>query len=264
MILFNFDTSVPIIKIMVRRSVIFGVHVAFFAKTSVLLSIILIFSSFCCKVTVAQNVTINGRVKDQETALQSATISIAGKNLLSNSNGEFSVSLKAGAYTLVITHVGYRIFEQTIILNEGEVRSLEINLIRADQLGEVRVLGSRSFIQRSNLNTSVPVDILSAGTLKMTGQPSLIQMLNFTAPSFNTSRQHLSDPVTLRGLSPDHLLILVNGIRYHNMAGMNSGSIRGTLGRGAVSNDLNSIPFSSIEKIEILRDGFNCIGTSAG
>ena len=29
--------------------------------------------------------------------MQSATISIAGKNLLSNSNGEFSVSLKAGA-----------------------------------------------------------------------------------------------------------------------------------------------------------------------
>ena len=31
--------------------------------------------------------------------------------------------------------------------------------------------------------------------------------------------------------------------------------IRGTLGRGSVGNDLNSIPFSAIEKIEILRDG---------
>ena len=219
------------------------------------LSLLLIISTFCCKVTIAQNGTIQGRVKDQETVLQSATVSIAGKIFLSNSKGQFSVTLKPGVYILNITHVGYKTFEQSILLNEGEVRSLEINLIRADQLDEVRVLGSRSFIQRSNLNTPVPVDVLTTSALKNTGQPSLIQMLNYTAPSLNTSRQHLSDPITLRGLSPDHLLILVNGIRYHNMAGINSGSIRGTLGRGAVSNDLNSIPFSSIDKIEILRDG---------
>jgi iron complex outermembrane receptor protein len=51
-----------------------------------------------------------------------------------------------------------------------------------------------------------------------TGQTGVSQMLNYTAPSVNASRQTLNEPITLRGLYPDQLLILVNGIRQHNMA----------------------------------------------
>ena len=80
-------------------------------------------------------------------------------------------------------------------------------------------------------------------------------MLNFLVPSFNANRQVLFEPVTLRGLDPDHLLILINGTRYHNTAWLNNGVPKSNLGRGSVGNDLNSIPFSAIEKIEILRDG---------
>jgi iron complex outermembrane receptor protein len=80
-------------------------------------------------------------------------------------------------------------------------------------------------------------------------------MMSFVAPSFNTSRQNLFEPVTLRGLGPDHMLILLSGTRYHTTAYVNTDAIRGTLGVGAVGNDLSSIPFSAIEKIEILRDG---------
>src|SRR3954464_14447882 len=80
-------------------------------------------------------------------------------------------------------------------------------------------------------------------------------MLNFVAPSFNASRQLLNEPATLRGLDPDHVLILLNGIRYHNTSWLNNGVLKGQLGRGSVGNDLNSIPFSAIEKIEVLRDG---------
>ncbi|MEJ7827472.1 MAG: TonB-dependent receptor plug domain-containing protein, partial [Segetibacter sp.] len=83
----------------------------------------------------------------------------------------------------------------------------------------------------------------------------LTQMLNVAAPSFNASRELLNEPVTLRGLDPQHLLILLNGVRYHNMAWFYGGSLKGQLGRGSVGNDLNSIPFSAIEKVEILRDG---------
>ena len=81
-------------------------------------------------------------------------------------------------------------------------------------------------------------------------------MLNFTAPSFNVSRQNLLEPVMLRGLGPDHLLILMNGTRYHNPAALNQGGIKEESWAVEVfANDLNSIPFSAIEKIEILRDG---------
>jgi iron complex outermembrane recepter protein len=214
-----------------------------------------IFFTFCSVASIAQDGMINGKVKDGETPLPSATITIANNTILTNSKGEFSVSLKPGTHIILITHAGYKRMEQSFTLHAGETRSFEFNMIRDGQLSEVVVLGSRSFIQRSNLNTAVPVDLISSKQLKQTGQLSLIQMMSFVAPSFNTSRQNLFEPVTLRGLGPDHLLILLNGTRYHNTAYVNNDAIRGTLGVGAVENDLSAIPFSAIEKIEILRDG---------
>ncbi len=217
--------------------------------------LLLIFFTGWFSVSSAQNGIIKGKVKDGETVLQGATVSIAQKSNLTNSAGEFSITVKPGTYTLIITHVGYKKLEQPIVVNAGETQRLEFNMVRDYQLGEVVVLGSRSFIQRSNLNTTVPIDVIGSTELKQTHQFSLIQMLNFTAPSFNVSRENLFEPVTLRGLGPDHLLILLNGTRYHNTAYVNNGAIKGTLGLGAVTNDLSSIPFSAIEKIEILRDG---------
>jgi iron complex outermembrane receptor protein len=243
------------IKIMVQLLKITIHYLPALRKASRPVCLTLIFFTFWGSVSFAQNGIIKGKIKDREIALQNVTVSVAQKNTLTNSDGEFSFTLEPGPYTLIISHVGYKKKEETIILHAGETQFLQFNMIRDEQLGEVVVLGSRSGIQRSNLNTAVPVDRISSKELKQTGQPSLIQMLNFATPSFNTSRQNLSDPVTLRGLGPDHLLILLNGTRYHNLAVINPGAIKGTLGRGSVSNDLNSIPFSAIEKIEILRDG---------
>ena len=204
----------------------------------------------------SQTAIIRGIVKSDGEVLPVATVSAGNRTTVTNYKGEFSVSVNSGNYILTITYVGYKKFEQSVSIKSGQTEFLEVNMIKDEQMGEVVVvLGSRSFIQRSNLNTPFPLDRIGAKELLKTGQPSLIQMLNFTAPSFNTSRQNLSDPVTLRGLGPDHFLILLNHTRYHNLALINPGAIKGTLGRGGVSNDLNSIPFSAIEKIEILRDG---------
>jgi iron complex outermembrane receptor protein len=217
--------------------------------------LLLIFFTSLFSVSSAQTGIIKGKVKDGETVLEAATVSIGQQSNLTNSAGEFSITVKPGRYTLLITHAGYKKFEQPVVINAGENQFREFTMLRDDPLGEVVVLGSRSFIQRSNLNTTVPVDVITSKELKQTAQFSLIQMLNFTAPSYNVSRESLFEPVTLRGLGPDHLLILLNGTRYHNTAYVNNGSIKGTLGLGAVTNELSSIPFSAIEKIEILRDG---------
>lgn len=217
----------------------------------------LMFIFFTLKVSVSfgQNGILKGQVKDQEATLPSATVSLANNTTITNPKGEFNIVIKPGTYILSVTHTGFNKFEQEITIKTGETRSVTINMIRAEQLGEVVVLGSRSFIQRSNLNTAVPVDRITSVELKQTGQQSLIQMMSFAVPALTASRQNLLEPVTFRGLGPDHSLILLNGTRYHNSVFINNGSIRGMLGRGSVSNDLNSIPFSAIEKIEILRDG---------
>ena len=214
-----------------------------------------VFFTLVISYSFGQEGILKGFVKDNETPLNAATVSVANNITVTNSNGEFSILLYPGTYIVVITHAGYKKFEQQIIITANESQTVEINMIRSGQLDGVVVLGSRSIIQRSNLSTTVPVDIFTSKELLKTCQPSLLQMLNFAVPYVNVSRQHLAEPITLRGLSPDHMLILLNGIRYHGPADVNSGGIRGTLGRGSVGNDLNSIPFSAIDKIEILRDG---------
>jgi iron complex outermembrane receptor protein len=198
---------------------------------------------------------LKGKVGDGGTALAGATISVANKTTLSNAKGEFALTLDPGTFILSVTHIGYTVLFREITIRSMQTQAVILSMIRKEQLGDAVLLGSRSVIQRSNLNTPVPVDLITSNELKQTGQPSLVQMLNFTAPSFNVSRQHLSEPATLRSLSPDHVLILLNGTRYHSPAGINAGGIRGTLGPGSVGNNLNSIPVSAIEKIEILRDG---------
>ena len=209
---------------------------------------------FVNNISFSQNAIITGKVKYGNEVLQDATISFGGQTKLTSSNGEFSFSIKPGTYKIIITHAGYKKIEQTIIAEAGSTKTVEFDMIPNEQLDEVK-LGSRSAIQRSNLSTTVPVDVFSSDKLVQTAQLGLVQALNYLAPSLNTGKQEFNEPVALRGLAPDHLLILVNGTRRHNAAYQNNGTPKSSFGRGSVNNDLNAIPFSAIDKVEILRDG---------
>ena len=204
----------------------------------------------------AQEGQLKGMVKNENEPLEAATVSVANKTVLTDKNGKFSLSVLPGTYVLIITHTSYNKVEQQVTIIADHTQQLNFVMTPISQLGEVVVLGSRSLTARTNLNTPVPVDVFSSEKLEQTSQQDLIQMLNFSASSLNQgSRQTGNEPVTLRGLDPDHVLILVNGIRYHNPAWLNNGVPKSDLGRGSVGNDLNSIPFAAIDKVEILRDG---------
>ena len=77
-------------------------------------------------------------------------------------------------------------------------------------------------------------------------------------PSFASNTQTISDgtdhidPASLRGLGPDQVLVLINGKRRHTTSLVN---VNGTVGRGSVGTDLNSISTAAISRIEVLRDG---------
>ncbi|MFD1188930.1 TonB-dependent receptor plug domain-containing protein, partial [Pontibacter rugosus] len=120
------------------------------------------------------------------------------------------------------------------------------------------VTGSRATEGRSNILTTAPVDVISAREIKVFAQTDVSQILTYIAPSFQSSRQSISDgtdhidPASLRGLGPDQVLVLVNGKRRHSTALVN---INGTVGRGSVGTDLNTIPNAAIKRIEVLRDG---------
>ncbi|OON62483.1 TonB-dependent receptor [Massilia sp. KIM] len=121
----------------------------------------------------------------------------------------------------------------------------------------VVVLGSRTQAKTA-LDTAVPVGLISAKDLQSAGSLELGKVLQDLDPSFNFTTTFISDgtdiirPATLRGLGPDQLLVLVNGKRRHQQALVN---VQQTVGRGSAGTDINAIPLSAIQSIEVLRDG---------
>lgn len=111
---------------------------------------------------------------------------------------------------------------------------------------------------RTIANSPVPIDVIGADALAQQGFTEVNRALNLLVPSFNFPQPSITDgtdairPATLRGLSPDQTLVLVNGKRRHVTSLLN---INGSVGRGAAAVDLNLIPALAIDRIEVLRDG---------
>jgi iron complex outermembrane receptor protein len=127
----------------------------------------------------------------------------------------------------------------------------------AAEQNDIVVTGTRA-AGRSRLDSASPVDVLSASTLRQQGMTELAASLQAVAPSIDFPRSAAVDgtdairPATLRGLSPDETLVLINGVRGHTSALLN---INGSVGRGAAAVDLNTIPTVALDRIEVLRDG---------
>jgi len=121
----------------------------------------------------------------------------------------------------------------------------------------VVVTGTR-VANRSVLDTTAPVDVISAETLKNSGSTEMNQALSMALPSLNFPRPSLTDgtdtirPATLRGMAPDQTLVLVNSKRRHASSLVN---VNGSIGRGSAAVDLNTIPTAIVKSVEVLRDG---------
>lgn len=122
---------------------------------------------------------------------------------------------------------------------------------------EIIVTGTR-VAGRTKLDTASPVDVLSGSSLRNQGTTELGAALAAVAPSIDFPRPSAVDgtdairPATLRGLSPDQTLVLINNVRAHTSALLN---INGSVGRGSAATDLNTIPTVALDRIEVLRDG---------
>jgi len=127
----------------------------------------------------------------------------------------------------------------------------------AAALDDIIITGTR-VQNRSRLDSLAPVDVVSNEVLENRGTTELAAALAATVPSLNFPRSAVVDgtdsvrPATLRGLSPDQTLVLVNGTRRHASALVN---VNGSVGRGSAAVDLNTIPTGALDRIEVLRDG---------
>ncbi len=127
----------------------------------------------------------------------------------------------------------------------------------ATALEGVIVTGVRG-VRRTVADSPAPVDVISSDQLTATGKVGLKEVLNTLIPSFNLpginggGTSWTVRAITMRGLNGDQALFLVNGKRRHATALINN---LARVGRGGAPVDLDFIPASAIERIEVLRDG---------
>lgn len=203
--------------------------------------------------------TVRGKVTLQAdgSPLPGVTVTIdsLGLTTVTDANGEFSITAPepVGEVKVTADLSGFGKKTTTVRLDRGDVTqdfSLRVSF------GQEITVGSRAI--GAEQEKAVPVDVIQQEQIESTASTETNQIIQKLAPSFNFPRPTISDgtdsvrPATLRGLGPDQLLVMVNGRRRHASALVNANN---TVGRGSSGVDLNAIPSSAIENIEILRDG---------
>jgi len=212
----------------------------------------------------AQSGTVRGRVVD------SAGAAIAGAIITVDRSVVRTQSTSSGAYTLVGVPTGRQTVRARIIsyaplaidvtVRANESTTQDFSLRRSTvQLAPIAiVVGSRAHHKAAD-EVAVPVDIIPAEVIAKQGTSELSAILQSVSPSVNFPRQSVTDaddivrPFTMRGLSPDHTLVLVNGVRRHRTALVHTFAFG--MPAGSTGTDLNAIPASAIERMEVLRDG---------
>jgi iron complex outermembrane receptor protein len=212
----------------------------------------------------AQTGTVRGKVADSAgTALSGASVTVEGSGLRTTTGASGNYELRgvpAGPRTLRARLIGYAASTAQVTVPERGTVDQDFTLGRsAVQLAPIDVVvGSRARHTAAE-ELAVPVDVYTAEDIRRQGTTETSQILQSVAPSVNFPRQSITDandiarPFTLRGLSPDHTLVLLNGWRRHQMAVVNTFAYG--MGAGSSGVDLNTIPSSAIERIEVLRDG---------
>ncbi|MBY6210526.1 TonB-dependent receptor [Microbulbifer agarilyticus] len=123
---------------------------------------------------------------------------------------------------------------------------------------EVITIGTR-VEGRSAADSAVPIDIITGEDFVNQGDSDLNSLLRNVVPSYNVNTQPISDaaslvrPANLRGLAPDHTLVLVNGKRRHRAAVI--AWLGNGVSDGAQGPDISQIPSIALQQVEVLRDG---------
>ncbi|MEG8020757.1 TonB-dependent receptor plug domain-containing protein [Sphingomonas aerolata] len=126
---------------------------------------------------------------------------------------------------------------------------------------DIVVLGTRR-TDRTLATSPSPVDVISSAELTSQPAANMIDALKNIVPSFYAGQNSISDASTfvrspsLRGLSGDQVLVMINGKRYNRSALVQvyGGSDTG-LGRGAQGPDISAIPSLAIGNLQVLREG---------
>src|SRR3954463_15929226 len=210
----------------------------------------------------AQTTTISGVVTTEadDLPIPGALVSVVGLNITTTADdqGRYTLEIPASAagsrrVQLRVEAMGLPAKLQDVMLTPG---SMTVNIGLALGFAEEVTVGSRAV--GAVAEAAVPVDVITPQQIAASGFAETAQIIQSLIPSFNFPRPTITDgtdtvrPATLRGLGPDQVLVLINGKRRHQSSLIH---LNGSIGRGSTGVDLNAIPISAIDHIEVLRDG---------
>lgn len=158
------------------------------------------------------------------------------------------------AVLLLLPHLGLQIVQAQEVKEETSKEETS-NVVALEKFV---ITGSRS-LPRSVTESMVPIDLISGLDLGNQGDTDLSNLIRNTVPSFSVNAQPISDastivrPANLRGLAPDHTLVLINNKRRHRAAVISW--LGNGVADGAQGPDISAIPSIAIKQVEVLRDG---------
>jgi iron complex outermembrane receptor protein len=210
----------------------------------------------------AQSGTVEGKVTDTAgTAVAGAIVSVENTSLrtATSAGGHYLLrGVPGGRQTFRVRAIGYQPTSLVVTIAGDQTQDFTLTRTAVELAPIDIVVGSRGRHTAAE-ELAVPVDVYTAEEIQQQGTTETSQILAAMSPSVNFPHQTVTDandivrPFTLRGLSPDHTLVLVNGWRRHQTALLNTFPVGSAAGSSGV--DLNAIPAGAIERVEVLRDG---------
>ena len=219
---------------------------------------------FLLPLSAAAQGTLEGTVRHAGTggALPGAQVGLAALSLggTTGPDGRYEIAdIPAGIHTVHIQLIGYATETREVTIADARSTHLDVELHEtAVALEGLVAVGSRAR-PRTVTQSTVPIDAISSQDYIDQGDTDVNDLLRTVIPSFNVNPQATGDaakivrPASLRGLAPDHTLVLVNGKRRHRAAVITW--IGGGFADGAQGPDLSSIPAIALRQVEVLRDG---------
>jgi hypothetical protein len=169
------------------------------------------------KITIAQNYTINGYVRDSETgeALLFANCfdSINQKGTTTNSYGYYNLSLPKGKINLIASYIGYQDKLKEFMLLKDTTINFELEA-KPVELQEVVISNYIPIHQQVIMGkTTVPLKTIEA-IPSFAGEADLMKAISYI-PGISTGKEGYSN-IYVRGGDRGQNLILLDGIKLYN------------------------------------------------
>lgn len=203
---------------------------------------------------------VAGTVTSGGSVVVGANVSVRALKVGTTTDGQgrYRLKLDAGAHNITFSAVGSKSKTLPVIVEANATTTLDVELEEAaKELQEVVAVGGRAST-RTVTDSPLPVDVLQAKELSLTGQNSFDKMLQYRVPSFNVVQTPVNDatalldPWEIRNMGVSRTLILVNGKRKNLSSLVYTQT---SPSRGETGVDISAIPVDAIKRIEILRDG---------